>query len=44
LEDREIDPERYHYIFRIRDDETGEQLNSDLEFHILELPKIKKLN
>ncbi|MDR3601663.1 MAG: Rpn family recombination-promoting nuclease/putative transposase [Desulfosporosinus sp.] len=36
--------ERYHHIFHIRDDETGEQLNSDLELHILELPKIKKLN
>lgn len=36
--------ERYHHIFHIRDDETGEQLNSDLELHILELPKIRKLN
>lgn len=35
--------ERYHHIFHIRDDETGEQLNSDLELHILELTKIRKL-
>lgn len=35
--------ERYHHTFHIRDDETGEQLNDDLELHFLELLKVKYL-
>ena len=34
---------KYHYNFHIREDETGELLNDDLEIHILELEKVKKL-
>ena len=38
------DKNKYHHTFRLREDETGELLNEDLEIHILELPKITKLN
>lgn len=34
---------KYHHNFHIREDETGELLNDDLEIHILELEKVKKL-
>ncbi len=34
---------KYHHTFRLREDETGELLNEDLEIHFLELPKITKL-
>lgn len=35
--------ERYHHIFHVRDDETGELLSDDLEIHFLELEKIKQI-
>ncbi|HZK84030.1 MAG TPA: Rpn family recombination-promoting nuclease/putative transposase [Desulfosporosinus sp.] len=35
--------DRYHHVFHLKDDETGEKLNEDLELHYLELPKIKNL-
>jgi len=35
--------DRYHHVFHLRDDETGEKLNVDLELHYLELPKLKHL-
>lgn len=34
---------KYHHSFHIREDKTGELLNEDLEIHILELEKVKKL-
>lgn len=34
---------KYHYSFHIREDKTGELLNEDLEIHILELEKVRKL-
>lgn len=34
---------RYHHVFHISEDETGILLNDDLEFHFLELEKIKGL-
>jgi len=34
---------RYHHVFHIREDETGQLLNDDLEIHFLELEKIKTL-
>ncbi|QGG47214.1 Rpn family recombination-promoting nuclease/putative transposase [Heliorestis convoluta] len=37
------DETRYHRKFHIREEETGEQLNDDLEIHFLELDKAKKL-
>jgi len=37
------DQNKYHHTFRLREDETGELLNEDLEIHFLELPKITKL-
>lgn len=37
------DQNKYHHTFRLREDETGESLNEDLEIHFLELPKITKL-
>jgi predicted transposase/invertase (TIGR01784 family) len=35
---------RYHHIFHIREDETGQLLNDNLEMHFLELEKVKILN
>ena len=35
--------DRYHHVFHLRDDETGEKLNEDLELHYLELTKLKNL-
>jgi predicted transposase/invertase (TIGR01784 family) len=32
---------KFHHSFHIREDETGELLNDDLEIHILELEKVK---
>ena len=37
------DKNKYHHTFRLREDETGELLNEDLEIHFLELPKVTKL-
>ena len=34
---------RHHRTFHVRDDETGELLNDDLEIHFLELEKIKNV-
>jgi len=34
---------RHHRTFHVRDDETGEPLNDDLEIHFLELEKIKTI-
>jgi len=34
---------RYHHIFHVREDETGQLLSDDLEIHFLELEKIKAL-
>jgi len=33
---------RYHHVFHIRDDETQQKLNDDLELHYLELSKFKQ--
>ncbi len=33
----------YHHTFHIREDQTGELLNDDLEIHFLELEKITKI-
>ncbi len=35
--------DKYHHNFHLREDETGELLNDDLEIHMLELEKVKKL-
>ena len=35
------DDQRYHRTFHVRDDETGELLNDDLEVHFMELRKIE---
>lgn len=37
------DTGKYHYTFHIREDQTGELLNDDLEIHFLELRKITGL-
>ncbi|OAT80355.1 Rpn family recombination-promoting nuclease/putative transposase [Desulfotomaculum copahuensis] len=37
------DEKRYHRIFHVREDDTGELLNEDLEIHFLELEKVKGL-
>ncbi|AGL01687.1 Rpn family recombination-promoting nuclease/putative transposase [Desulfoscipio gibsoniae] len=37
------DTGKYHYTFHIREDQTGELLNDDLEIHFLELRKITEL-
>nr|WP_245561173.1 Rpn family recombination-promoting nuclease/putative transposase [Desulfoscipio gibsoniae] len=37
------DTGKYHHTFHIREDQTGELLNDDLEIHFLELGKITKL-
>ncbi|WP_347491413.1 Rpn family recombination-promoting nuclease/putative transposase [Desulfoscipio sp. XC116] len=34
---------KYHHTFHIREDQTGELLNDDLEIHFLELGKVAKL-
>lgn len=34
------DKERYHHTFHIREDDTHQVLNDDLEIHFLELPKL----
>lgn len=34
---------KYHHTFHIREDQTGELLNDDLEIHFLELEKVAKL-
>ncbi|MEG6520889.1 Rpn family recombination-promoting nuclease/putative transposase [Desulfotomaculum sp. 1211_IL3151] len=34
---------KYHHTFHLREDESGELLNDDLEIHFIELEKIKKL-
>lgn len=34
---------RYHRTFHVRDDQSGDPLNDDLEIHFLELEKIKKI-
>ena len=35
--------DRYHHVFHVREDETGQLLSDDLEIHFLELEKIKSL-
>jgi predicted transposase/invertase (TIGR01784 family) len=35
---------KYHNTFKIMETETGVLYNDDLEFHFLELPKIRKMN
>ena len=37
------DCKRYHHVFHIREDQTGQLLNDDLEIRFLELEKIKQL-
>jgi predicted transposase/invertase (TIGR01784 family) len=37
------DTGKYHYTFHIREEQTGELLNDDLEIHFLELKKIIEL-
>jgi len=34
---------KYHHTFHIREDQTGELLNDDLEIHFLELEKVTKI-
>jgi len=34
--------ERYHHVYRLREDETDMQLNDHLEIHFLELKKVRK--
>lgn len=34
--------ERYHHVFRLREVETGQELNDHLEIHFLELKKVKR--
>jgi len=35
---------KYHHIFQLREKDTGELLNDDIEIHFLELPKIMELD
>ena len=37
------DRARLHHVFHVREDETGQLLNDDLEIHFLELEKIKQV-
>ena len=38
------DRNRHHHVFHVREDETGQLLNDDLEIHFLELEKIKQVS
>lgn len=35
--------DKYHHTFHIREDETGELLNDNLEIHFLELEKVARI-
>jgi predicted transposase/invertase (TIGR01784 family) len=36
-------PEKFHSVFHIREDDEGVMFTDKLEFHILELPKLKRI-
>lgn len=36
--------QRYHHVFHVREDESGEMLCKHLECHLLEIPKFKNLS
>jgi len=38
-----MNKDKYHHTFQLKEKDTGEQLNEDIEIHFLELPKMKKL-